>query len=83
MSRIRYKKTCLDCDGQEVKNEDIVKGYEYEDDTYIIIEDKDFEAIKSKRDKTITIEKFVDLHLIDPLYFDKTYYVAPTTAKQA
>lgn len=83
MSRIRYKKTCLDCEGREVKNEDIVKGYEYEDDTYVIIEDKDFENIKSRRDKTITIEKFVSLESIDPLYFDKTYYVVPTGAEQA
>lgn len=83
MSRIRYKKTCLDCEGREVKNEDIVKGYKYEDDTYVIIEDKDFENIKSRRDKTITIEKFVSLESIDPLYFDKTYYVVPTGAEQA
>lgn len=83
MSKIKYKKTCLDCDGREVKKEDIVKGYEYEDDTYVIIEDKDFEKIKSKRDKTITIDRFVNLSLIDPLYFDKTYFVAPTGAEQA
>jgi DNA end-binding protein Ku len=83
MSRVKYKKTCQDCDGAEVKNEDIVKGYEYQDDNYIILEDEDFEKIKSKRDKTITIEKFVDLHLIDPLYFEKTYFVAPQGAVQA
>ncbi|HKL94563.1 MAG TPA: Ku protein [Clostridia bacterium] len=83
MSRIRYKKTCLDCEGREVKNEDIVKGYEFEDDNYVIIDDKDFEKIKSKRDKTITIEKFVNLQIIDPLYFEKTYFVAPTGAEQA
>lgn len=83
MSRIRYKKTCLDCQGEEVKNEDIVKGYEYEDDTYVILEDKDFEKVKSKRDKTITIEKFVALNSIDPIYFDKTYFVVPTGAEQA
>ena len=83
MSRVKYKKTCVDCDGREVKNEDIVKGYEYEDDTYVILEDNDFEKIKSKRDKTITIEKFVDLKSIDPIYFDKTYYVMPAGAEQA
>lgn len=83
MSRIKYKKTCVDCDGSEVKNEDIVKGYEYQDDTYIIMEDEDFEKVKSKRDKTITIERFVDLHQIDPLYFEKSYYVAPIGAEQA
>lgn len=83
MSRIKYKKTCLDCSGKEVKNEDIVKGYEYEKDAYVIIDDKDFESVKSKRDKTIAIEKFVDLHNIDPLYYNKAYYVMPTGAEQA
>lgn len=83
MSRIRYKKTCLDCQGREVNPEDIVKGYEYEDDNYVIIEDTDFEKIKSKRDKTIAIEKFVKLSDVDPIYYDKTYYVAPSGAEQA
>lgn len=83
MSRIRYKKTCLDCQGKEVKNEDIVKGYEYEDDNYVILENADFEKVKSKRDKTIAIEKFVNLDHIDPIYYDKAYFVAPAGAEQA
>lgn len=83
MSRIRYKKTCLNCEGREVKTEDIVKGYEYEDNNYVIIEDVDFEKVKSKRDKTITIEKFVSLELIDPIFYDKAYFVAPAGAEQA
>ena len=83
MSRIRYKKTCEDCGGREVKQEDIVKGYEYEKGKYVIFEDKDFEKIKSKKDKNITIEKFVKLSDVDPLYFDKPYYVAPTGAEKA
>ena len=83
MSRVRYKKTCADCDGREVKQEDIVKGYEYEEGKYVIFEEKDFEKIKSKRDKNITIEKFVNVSEVDPLYFDKPYYVAPTGAEKA
>ena len=43
----------------------------------------DFEKIKSKKDKNITIEKFVNLSEVDPLYFDKPYYVAPTGAEKA
>ena len=73
MSRVKYKKTCADCDGREVKQEDIVKGFE----------EKDFEKLKSKKDKNITIEKFVSLSDVDPLYFDKPYYVAPTGAEKA
>ncbi|MBO7368984.1 MAG: Ku protein [Clostridia bacterium] len=83
MSRVKYKKTCADCDGREVKQEDIVKGFEYEEGKYVIFDDKDFEKIKSKRDKNITIEKFVDIKEVDPLYFDKPYYVAPTGAEKA
>lgn len=83
MSRVRYKKTCVDCGGRELKAEDIIKGYEYEPDKYIAFDDKDFEKIKSKRDKNITIESFVDLAEIDPVYFDKPYYVVPTGGEKA
>ena len=83
MSRVKYKKTCADCDGREVRQEDIVKGFEYEDGRYVIFEEKDFEKLKSKKDKNITIEKFVSLSEVDPLYFDKPYYVAPTGAEKA
>lgn len=83
MSRVKYKKTCADCDGREVKQEDIVKGFEYEDGKYVIFEEKDFEKLKSKKDKNITIEKFVNLSEVDPLYFDKPYYVVPTGAEKA
>ena len=83
MSRVKYKKTCADCEGREVRQEDIVKGFEYEDGKYVIFEEKDFEKIKSKKDKNITIEKFVNLSEVDPLYFDKPYYVVPTGAEKA
>ncbi len=83
MSRVKYKKTCADCGGREVKQEDIVKGYEYEDGKYVIFDDNDFEKIKSKKDKNITIEKFVQSEEVDPIYFDKPYYVVPTGAEKA
>ncbi len=83
MSRVKYKKTCVDCEEREVKQADIVKGFEYEDGKYVIFEEDDFEKIKSKKDKNITIEEFVDLEEIDPLYFDRPYYVVPTGAEKA
>ncbi len=82
-SRILYKKTCVDCNDKTVQKEDIVKGYQYEDNKYVIFTDEDFEKIKSKKDKTISIENFVDINEIDPIYFDKAYYVAPTGAEKA
>lgn len=82
-SRVRYKKTCEECDGREVKQEDIVKGFEYEDGKYVIFEEKDFEKLKSKKDKNITIEQFVEISEVDPIYYDKPYYVVPTGAEKA
>ena len=67
----------------EVKNEDIVKGFEYEDGKYVIFDDKDFEKLKTKKDKNINIECFVNLDEIDPLYFDRPFYVNPTGAEKA
>ena len=83
MTRVKYKKTCVDCDNKEVKNEDIVKGYQYEKGKYVIFTDEDFEKIKSKKDKSISIEQFVDIKEIDPIYFDKCYYVQPAGADKA
>ncbi len=83
MSRVKYKKTCVDCDDKEVKNEDIVKGYQYEKGKYVIFSDKDFEKIKTPKDKNITIEQFVNLDEVDPIYFDKAYYVTPTGGEKA
>lgn len=83
MSRIKYKKTCVDCNDKEVKNEDIVKGYQYEKGKYVIFTDKDFEKIKSPKDKNISIQQFVALSEVDPIFFDKSYYVQPVGADKA
>lgn len=77
MSRVKYIKTCVDCDDRVVKNEDIVKGYQYEKDKYVIIDEKEFEELKTEKEKSIVIEKFVELSEIDPMYFEKTYQVIP------
>lgn len=74
--RIRYKKVCGHCN-QEVKSEDIVKGYEYAEDKYITITDDDLEKIKTEKDKSIQILHFATLNQISPTYFDKTYYAVP------
>ncbi|HHU43689.1 MAG TPA: Ku protein [Clostridiales bacterium] len=81
-SRISHKKVSQ-ATGEEVPNEDIVKGYQYEKDRYVIFEDSDFEKIKTKKDKTITIESFVDIKEIDPVYYDKPYFVVPNGAERA
>ena len=83
MSRIKYKKVSSLDENHEVLNKDIVKGYEYDDDKYVIMEDKDFEKIKTEKDKNIVIEKFVNLKDIDPKYFDRPYQITPTGAEHA
>lgn len=74
--RVRYKKVCGHC-GQEVKSEDIVKGYEYAEDKYVTITNDDLEKIKTEKDKSIQILHFANLNQISPMYFDKSYYAVP------
>lgn len=80
--RIKYKKTCPDCEG-EVPIKDIVKGYEYEKGKYVIFEEADFEKVKTEKDKSIVIEQFVNLSEIDPIFYEKSYYVIPSGAEKA
>lgn len=80
--RIHYKKTCRNCPA-EVFQEDLVKGYQYEKDKYIVLTDKEIEKLKTPKNKSIEIESFVKLSEIDPIYFDKSYYVKPTGAENA
>jgi DNA end-binding protein Ku len=75
-SRIRYKKTCAHC-GKEITSNEIVKGYEYDKDKYVIITDEEIERIKTEKEKSIQILHFAQLNQISPVYYDKTYQAAP------
>ncbi len=79
LSRIKYVKYCNHCK-KEVKQSDIIRGYEYERDKYITITDEEFNNLKSEDEKTIEIISFIDLKEIDPIYFEKSYIVS-TSAK--
>lgn len=63
--------------GKEVELDDIVKGYEYEDDRYVLISDEDLKRANPEKTQTVDITDFVQLEDIDPEYFDKPYYLAP------
>lgn len=63
-----------------VDRADLVKGYEYEDKKYIIIDDEDLEAVKLESNHTLNIEAFVDAAEVDVIYQDAPYYLAPDGA---
>jgi DNA end-binding protein Ku len=62
---------------REVEYEDIVKGYEVEEGQYVVVTPKELEAVQPGRTRTIEIEDFVELAEIDPIYYEKSYYVVP------
>jgi len=71
--RIRYEKSVPGIG--PVKSDDIVKGYEVQDDEYILLEPDEIDAIKLETKKTFELVQFVDACEISPLYFDKPYYI--------
>lgn len=73
---IKYKKTCPNCH-TEVGEEEIVRGYEFQRGQYVIMEDSDFETIAPEKSRSIDILDFVRLKDIDPVYFNRTYYLQP------
>lgn len=75
-SPIKYEKVCPVCQ-KELHPEDLVRGYEYEKGRYIIIQEEDLEKIPLSTLKSIEILDFVRLEEIDPIYFVKSYYLAP------
>ncbi|HKJ36829.1 MAG TPA: Ku protein [Solirubrobacterales bacterium] len=75
-SRIRHRRVAEE-DGEEVPYEKIVKGYEIAPEQYVILERGELEELAPKKTKAIQIEAFVDLDEIDPIYFDRPYYVGP------
>lgn len=74
--RIRYRKSCAHC-GKELGAEDIVKGFEYDKDKYVVVTDEEIEKIKTEKEKSIQILHFAKLDQISPVYYDKTYQAAP------
>jgi DNA end-binding protein Ku len=74
--RVNYTKTVQGVG--EIDNADIVKGYEIDNDTYVTLDPEEIDAVKLESKKTIDLVKFVDAKDIDPRYFERPYYVAPS-----
>lgn len=74
--RLRRKLFCPET-GEEYDFADTARGYEVAPDQYVIVTEEEFDRLKPESGRTIEIEEFVDLAAIDPIYFDRTYYLAP------
>ena len=75
-TRIRMPLYCPQCERQVPRNE-IVKGYEYEKDQYVLFDEEELDKIEPQSARAMEILEFVKVDEIDPLYFDASYYVTP------
>ncbi len=75
-SRVRMKRFC-EVENIEIPFDEIVKGYEIGPDQYVVIDPKELEEFDPKATHTIDIEEFVHLDQIDPIYFERAYYLVP------
>ncbi len=75
-SRIQQKRWCPTCE-VEVPNTDLVKGYEFEKGRYVVMEDDDLAKVRPESTRVINVVQFADASLIDPVYVEKSYYLAP------
>jgi DNA end-binding protein Ku len=75
-SRIQQKKWCPTCQ-TEVASTDLVKGYEFEKGQYVVLEEEDIAKVRPESTRVINIVQFADASLIDPVYVERPYYLAP------
>jgi DNA end-binding protein Ku len=75
-TRIQQKRWCSHCE-REVPNAEIVKGYEFEKGRYVVMSDEDFDKVRPESTRVIDLVQFADDSSIDPMYVDRTYYLAP------
>ena len=75
-TRIQQKRWCPHCN-REVPNSEIVKGYEFEKGRYVVLTEEDFDKVRPESTRVIDLVQFADESAIDPMYVDRTYYLAP------
>lgn len=77
-SPVKYEKMCPVCN-VEIKNEDIVRAYEYTKGKFVVLEDEELEALKKENeDKAVEIIDFVKMEQIDPIYYNRSYFMSPS-----
>ncbi|HWP98417.1 MAG TPA: Ku protein [Syntrophomonadaceae bacterium] len=74
MTPVEYRKYCPRCQ-KEIAGDEIVRGYEYQKGSYVVINEEEFERIPVENTRTIDILDFVQLEQVDPIYYDKSYYL--------
>jgi len=75
-TRIQQKRWCPSCD-REVPNSEIVKGYEFQKGRYVVVNEEDFAKVTVESTRVINLVQFADEAAIDPMYVDRTYFLAP------
>ncbi|HZH62293.1 MAG TPA: Ku protein [Metabacillus sp.] len=76
-SPIQYEKKCPNCD-EEVKSDEVVKGYEYVKGKYVVLTEEELKELKDEHeDKTVEIIDFVKMEDIDPIFFNRSYFIGP------
>lgn len=76
LSPIRFARICK-AENKEISYNEIVKGFEYEKDEYVVIEREDFKRADAKKTSTIEIQHFTDIDQIEPMYFERPYFLEP------
>ena len=75
-SRIQQKRWCPTCQ-VEVPNTDLVKGYEFEKGKYVVMDEEDMAKVRPESTRVINVVQFADASMIDPVYVERPYYLAP------
>jgi DNA end-binding protein Ku len=77
-TRIQQKKWCPHCE-REVTNAEIVKGYEFEKGRYVVMSEEDIEKVRPASTRVIDLQQFAERDELDPIFFERPYYLAPDT----
>jgi len=75
-TRIQQKKWCPHCE-REIANNEIVKGYEFAKGRYVVVTEEDLSKVRPESTRVINLEQFTTVDQIDPIYFERPYYLAP------
>ena len=75
-TRIQQKRWCPTCN-REVANTELAKGYEFEKGRYVVLDEEDVAKVRTESTRVINLVQFAGAESIDPMFFDRAYYLAP------